>query len=114
MRSMGRNCWSPKSGLIARCLNFLAGDPPEDRGLAGAVGPDQPDLLALLQSHRRVDEQDLMAVLLADVVEADHGRVCLLESSANTSRSGHLYCGRLSSCPSPSEWGGVDIRPIIT
>ena len=52
---------------------LLARDHPEQRRLAGAVGPDQPRFLPLLEAHRRVDEQDLVAVLLADVVEADHG-----------------------------------------
>jgi hypothetical protein len=54
---------------------LLARDHAEDRGLAGTIGPDQPHLLALLEAHRRVDEQDLMAVLLADVVETNHGGV---------------------------------------
>ncbi len=50
----------------------LAGDHPENRRLARAIGPDKPHLLPLLDAHRRVDEQDLMAVLLADVIEANH------------------------------------------
>jgi hypothetical protein len=50
-----------------------ARDHAEDRGLAGAVGAYQPHFLALLQAHRGVDEQDLVAVLLADVVETNHG-----------------------------------------
>src|SRR6185503_781296 len=50
----------------------LAGDQPEHRGLARAVGPDQPDLLAGVDLERRVDEQDLPAVLLADRAERDH------------------------------------------
>ena len=54
----------------------LAGDHAEQRRLAGAIGPDQPHLLALLDAHRGVDEQELMAVLLADVVEADHECLC--------------------------------------
>ena len=51
---------------------LLAGDHAEKRRLAGAIGPDKPHLLSLLDAHRRVDEQDLMAVLLADVVETNH------------------------------------------
>ena len=51
---------------------LLAGDHAEKRRLAGAIGPDKSHLLSLLDAHRRVDEQDLMAVLLADVVEANH------------------------------------------
>ena len=54
---------------------FLPRDHPEQRRLAGAVGPDQTRFLPLLEAHRRVDEQDLMAVLLADVVEANHAGV---------------------------------------
>src|SRR4029078_2224427 len=50
----------------------LAGDHAENRRLAGAVGADKPHLLALLDAHRGVDEQDLVAVLLTDVVEANH------------------------------------------
>jgi hypothetical protein len=53
---------------------LLAGDHAEQRRLAGAVGADKPDLLALLDAHRRFDEQDLVAVLLGDIVEADHER----------------------------------------
>ena len=40
--------------------------------LPAPFGPDKPDLLALLDAHRGFDEQDLVAVLLGDVVEADH------------------------------------------
>ena len=53
---------------------FLAGDHAEKRCLAGTVRPDKSRLLSLLDAHRCVDEQDLMAVLLADVVETNHGR----------------------------------------
>ena len=52
---------------------LLADDQAEHGGLAGAVGPDQPDLLAGIELERGLDEQDLPAVLLADVVERDHG-----------------------------------------
>ena len=55
---------------------LLIGDHAEQRGLAGPVRADQPDLLTLLDAHRGFDEQDLVAVLLGDVVEADHGAVC--------------------------------------
>jgi len=49
-----------------------AGDAGQQRRLAGAVGPDEPHLLPLLDAQRSVDEQDLMAVLLADVIETNH------------------------------------------
>ena len=44
-----------------------------DHRRARAIGPDKPRLLALLAARRRVDEQGLMAGLLADVVETNHG-----------------------------------------
>src|SRR5262249_6272414 len=50
----------------------LAGDHPEQGGLAGAVGADQSDLLAAIERRRSFDEQDLPAVLLADIVETNH------------------------------------------
>ena len=54
---------------------LLAGDHAEQRGLAGAVRADEPDLLAPLERGRGLDEEDLLAVLLADLVEADHARI---------------------------------------
>ena len=51
---------SPSSG------DLLADDHPEQRGLAGAVGADEADLLAGIELKRRVDEQDLPSVLLPD------------------------------------------------
>ena len=51
---------------------FFAGDHPENGGLAGAVGPDQAGLFSRIELERRVDEEDLLAVLLADVRERDH------------------------------------------
>jgi hypothetical protein len=55
---------------------LLSGDHAEEGGLAGAVRADEADLLALLDAHGGVDEQELVAVLLGDVVEADHRAVC--------------------------------------
>jgi class 3 adenylate cyclase len=52
---------------------FLAGDHAEERRLAGAVGADEADLLALVERCRGLDEEDAVAVLLADVFDADHG-----------------------------------------
>ena len=51
---------------------FLAGDHAEDGGLAGAVRTDQTGLLSGIELEGRVDEEDLLAVLLADVRERDH------------------------------------------
>ena len=53
MRQLAR----PLDGAVVGLL--LAGDEAEDGGLAGAVGPDEPDLLAGVDLERRVDEQDL-------------------------------------------------------
>ena len=50
----------------------LARDHPEQRGLAGAVGADETDFLALLERRRGLDEEELVAVLLADAVETNH------------------------------------------
>src|SRR5690606_36019168 len=52
---------------------LLSRDHAEKRGLAGAVRADEPDLFAPLQYRRRLDEDELLAVLLADVLDADHG-----------------------------------------
>jgi hypothetical protein len=54
---------------------LLARDQPEDRGLAGAVRSDQPDLLAAVHRGRGLEEQDLRAVALGDGVDADHDAV---------------------------------------
>src|SRR3546814_10740704 len=51
---------------------LLAVDHPVQRGLAGTIRPDQPDLLPLLQAHRGGDERDLVGVLLDDVVGSVH------------------------------------------
>ena len=48
---------------------FLPGDHAEERRLAGAVGADQADLLPLPQRRRGLDEEEVMAVLLADGFE---------------------------------------------
>ena len=52
---------------------ILAGDQTEQRRLAGAVGADEADLLAALERGGGLDEDDLVAILLADIVEANHG-----------------------------------------
>ncbi len=45
---------------------LLAGDHPEERGLARAIGTDEPDLFTGIELERGVDEENLAAVLLAD------------------------------------------------
>ena len=51
---------------------FFADDHAEERGLAGAVGADQADLLAGVQLKGSVDEDQLLAVLLVDVGKRNH------------------------------------------
>src|SRR5204863_6305033 len=65
---------------------LLAHDHPEDRRLAGAVRADQADLLAPEDRRGRIDEQDLRAVLLADLIEPDHRPRSLLDQRAPRSR----------------------------
>jgi hypothetical protein len=57
---------------LALIRRLLARNHPEKRGLAGPVRADQADLLALLQGRGGFDEEDLVADLLADVIETDH------------------------------------------
>jgi hypothetical protein len=45
--------------------------------VAGAVGTDEADLLPLLDCHGGLNEEDLVAILLADVVETNHMRTGL-------------------------------------
>ena len=58
-----------RNGHVALVGRFLADDHPEQRGLAGPVGPDKTDLFARIELKGRVDKQDLFAVLLADLCE---------------------------------------------
>src|SRR6185437_4745309 len=60
---------------------LLAGDHPEQRSLASAVGADKTGFLALLKRRGRFNEQNLVALLLADIVEADHGHAKKEKSS---------------------------------
>src|SRR3984885_12494441 len=52
--------------------DLLARDHPEKRGLAGTIGADQADLFALLERRGGLDEEDLVADLLGNVIETDH------------------------------------------
>ena len=61
--------WTNDLAIVRR---LLAGDHAEDRGLAGAVGADQTGLFTGIELERSLDEEDLLAVLLADVGETDH------------------------------------------
>jgi hypothetical protein len=51
---------------------LVADDQAEHGGLASAVGAGEADLLAGVELQRGVDEQDLVAVPLADAGERDH------------------------------------------
>ena len=55
-----------RDGNIAIVGRLLADDHAEERGLAGAVGPDQPDLLAGVQLEGGIDEDQLLPVLLVE------------------------------------------------
>ncbi len=59
-------------GHLAFVGCLLPRDHPEQRRLSGPVGTDEADLLALLEGCRSFDEEDLVADLLADVIETDH------------------------------------------
>ena len=55
---------------------LLVGEDPHQRGLAGAVGPDQPDALAGAQLERHPVQDRLGAVVLSDIddVQENHSR----------------------------------------
>ena len=50
---------------------FLAGDHAEQRGLAGAVRPDDADDAARRQLEGEIVDQEIVAEALAQVVEVD-------------------------------------------
>ncbi len=51
---------------------LLADDHAEQGRFAGAVGADEANLFAFVEGGRGLDEEELVAVLLADGVEANH------------------------------------------
>ena len=51
---------------------LFAGDHPEDGRLSRAIGTDKPDLLALVEGGGRLDEENAVAQLLADIFDTDH------------------------------------------
>ena len=66
---------------------ILAGDHTEQRRLAGPIGPDKADLLTFQERGRSLDEQEMIAMLLADVFETNHDhRGCLRNFLAALSR----------------------------
>ena len=68
---------------VAVVGRLLADDHAEERGLAGAVRSDEPDFFAGIELERRVDEQDLSSVLLADAREGDHPTIVTASRMAN-------------------------------
>src|SRR6202040_2394069 len=63
---------TPIDGHLTLVGLLLARDHPEERRLAGPVRTDEADLLPLLERSGGLDEEDLAAILLADVVETNH------------------------------------------
>jgi len=61
-----------RHGKVALVFVQGAVDEREQAGLAGAVAPDQADLFAWIDRHRRVVEQDLGATPQAEILEDDH------------------------------------------
>ena len=61
-----------RDGHIAFVDRLLANDHPEERCLARTIRSDETDLLTRIELKRRVDEQHLLPVLLADSGERDH------------------------------------------
>ena len=62
---------------------LLSDDHSEERGLAGAVGSHEPDLLAGIELEGRVNKQHLSSVLLVDAREGDHPTIVTASRMAN-------------------------------
>ena len=73
----------PGNRNVALVRHFLADHHAEKRGLAGAVGPDQTDLLPRVQLKRSVNENQLLAVLLVDAGERNHRNSKLAEGGGS-------------------------------
>src|ERR1700722_17667484 len=67
---------------------LLARDHPEQRGLAGPVRTDEADLFSLVEDTGGLDEENMVAILLADIVETNHAHTSL-ESFQMPGKSGH-------------------------
>ena len=59
-------------GNFAFVRRFFADDHAEQRCFAGAVRTDEADLFARIELKRCVDEENLAAILLADVRKRNH------------------------------------------
>src|SRR5262249_34212468 len=57
---------------LAFVRHLFADDQPEERRLSGSVRADKPHGFPGIELERRVDEQDLLAVLLADAGQRNH------------------------------------------
>ena len=79
------------------------GQDPAERGLAGAVGADEPDALAIRDAPGDVAEDELAAEPLRDVVELDHRPPITPSSGFSRARS--------SPSPAPRRAGGWDTCP---
>ena len=95
---------------------LLAGDHPEQRRLAGAVRPDQADLVARVELERRIDEEKLLAVVLGDTVYRDHrlrrglfstGRLADVTTVATSTSRRRVTVG---ACPSSRS---TTCRPLL-
>src|SRR6185436_8451169 len=60
---------------IALFGTLLADNHAKERGLARAIRPHEPHLVARIELETRFDEQELLAVLLRDVGERNHGTI---------------------------------------
>ncbi len=78
----------PGDRNVALVRHFLAHDHAEKRGFAGAVRPDQADLLARIELERGVDEDQLLAVLLVDTGERNHRNSKLAEGTGSPFAAG--------------------------
>src|SRR5207253_2806754 len=80
---------TPIHGHLPRIGRLLARDHAKNRGLARAVGADEPHLFAAIDGGGCLEKEDLLAVLLADGVEPDHeGGVIARTDRARTRVSG--------------------------
>src|SRR6266545_2018238 len=94
---------------LALVGGLLAHDQAEEGGLARAVGTHESDLLARVELERRVDEEELTAVLLAQAGKGDHragGRTGIAVSETFTSS--------LDPTPTPRYSGGVTAKSVRT
>ena len=85
---------------LALVGGLLAHDHAEEGRLARAVGPDEADLLARVELEGGVDEEDLPAVLLAEVGEGDH-TVRVDGSGSTRLRSARIASAIVAVCGRP-------------